>query len=83
MSSQLGKGSHIQGAVTEECHISNPHYKFYIFPLHTTSRVNLIIFNYLSLYEAEMWCVTLREEQRLGAFQNRVLREMYGLRGKR
>jgi len=68
MSSQLGKGSHIQKAFTEGCHISTPPYKFYLVPLHIMSRVNYIIFNYFSLYEAETWCVTSREEQRLGAF---------------
>ena len=68
MSSQLGKGSHIEKAVTEECHISSPSYKFHLVPLHTTSRVNYIVFNYLSIYEAETWCVTGREEHRLGVF---------------
>jgi len=58
MSSQYGKGSHIQAAVTECCHITTACYKFYLVPLHITSCVHYTIFNYLRLYEAETWYVT-------------------------
>jgi hypothetical protein len=30
------------------------------------------------LYECETWSLTLREEQRLGVFGNRVLRRIFG-----
>jgi hypothetical protein len=33
------------------------------------------------LYERETWSVTLREEQRLRVFENRVLWGIFGLRG--
>jgi len=33
------------------------------------------------LYGCETWCLTLREERRLRVFENRVLREVFGLRG--
>jgi hypothetical protein len=30
------------------------------------------------LYGCESWCLTLREEHRLGVFENRMLRRMFG-----
>jgi len=33
------------------------------------------------LYGCETWSVTLREEHRLTAFKNRVLRKIFGLKG--
>jgi hypothetical protein len=30
------------------------------------------------LYECEAWSLTLREEHRLGVFENRVLRRIFG-----
>ena len=35
------------------------------------------------LYGCETWSLTLREERRLRAFENRVLRRVLGLRGTR
>jgi hypothetical protein len=32
----------------------------------------------LVLYECETWSLTLREEHRLGVFENRVLRRIFG-----
>jgi hypothetical protein len=32
------------------------------------------------LYEHECWSLTLKEEYRLGVFENRVLRRMFGLK---
>jgi hypothetical protein len=32
----------------------------------------------LVLYGCETWCLTLREEHRLGVFENRVLRRIFG-----
>jgi hypothetical protein len=32
------------------------------------------------LYECETWSLTLREEPRLGVFENRVLRRIFGPR---
>jgi len=37
----------------------------------------------LVLYGCEIWSLTLREERRLRVFENRVLREYFGLRGTR
>ena len=34
------------------------------------------------LYGCETWCLTLREEHRLRVFENRVLREIFGLKRK-
>jgi hypothetical protein len=30
------------------------------------------------LYGCETWCLTLKEEHRLGVFENRVLRRIFG-----
>ena len=35
------------------------------------------------LYGCETWSLTLREERRLRAFENRVLRRVFGARGTR
>ena len=35
------------------------------------------------LYGCETWSFTLREERRLSAFENRVLKRIFGLRVKR
>jgi hypothetical protein len=34
----------------------------------------------VGLYRCETWSLTLREEQRLRAFENRVLRRIFGLK---
>jgi len=35
------------------------------------------------MYGCETWSLTLREERRLRAFENRVLRRVFGARGTR
>jgi hypothetical protein len=37
----------------------------------------------VALYGCETWSITLREEHRLGVFENRVLRRTFDLRGMR
>jgi hypothetical protein len=37
-----------------------------------------IILPVVFLYGCETWCLTLREEHRLGVFENRVLRRIFG-----
>jgi hypothetical protein len=34
----------------------------------------------LALYGCETWCLTLREEHRLRAYENRLLRKIFGLK---
>jgi hypothetical protein len=35
------------------------------------------------LYGCETWCLALGEEHRVRVFENRVLREIWGLRGRK
>jgi hypothetical protein len=44
----------------------------------TKIRVYRTIILLVVLYGCETWCLTLREEQRLRVFENRVLRRIFG-----
>jgi hypothetical protein len=46
----------------------------------TQIRIYKIIILPLVLYGCETWSLTLREEHRLGVFENRVLRRICGLK---
>ena len=38
---------------------------------------------YKALYGSEAWSLTLREERRLRVFENRIIDQVFGTRGKR
>jgi hypothetical protein len=46
--------------------------------VYTTIRVDRTIILPVFLYGCETWSLTLREEQRLRVFENRVLRRIFG-----
>jgi hypothetical protein len=51
---------------------------FYVLSKNTRFRVYRTVVLPVVLYGCETWSITLREEQRLRVFENRVLRRIFG-----
>jgi hypothetical protein len=54
-----------------------------LLPKNIKIRINKTIILLVVLYRCETWSLTLREEERLWVFENRVLRRIFDQRGMR
>jgi hypothetical protein len=54
---------------------------FSLLSKNTKLKIHRTIILHVVLYGFETWSVTFREEHRLGVFENRMLRKMFGPKG--
>jgi hypothetical protein len=80
MSLEISTTTHINCAVFQECFLSfSP--KSFVFPSHIKNvkiKIYKTVILPVVLYACETWSLTLREEQKLRAFEKIMLRRIFG-----